>query len=201
MRDQDANGNRRQRYEDDYLGTTDRELTKRTSHQAELDSQRERMAEASGIWDREILEDLQELGYMPDTVTLLRLTPVIEVAWADGQVTNSERAMILGMAAIRNVEWESPAYHQLLEWIARRPSREFFQKSRSAIRSAWRALPSGERTSRQRDLISSCRNVAWASRGVLDVGPEMCDEERHLIDELALELQPDDDAPITGVVA
>lgn len=196
MREQDTCGKPQEPCDGNYIRRTDRELTRRTSHQAELDAQRERVAEVSGISDRVVLEELQELGYTPDTVTLLRLTPVVQVAWADGEITNSERAMILGTAATRNVDWESPAYYQLLDWIAHRPSSEFFEKSRRAIRAALRALSSDEQAERVRDLISSCSSVALASGVTVDIGREG-DQERRLIDRLALELLRDDEAPTT----
>ena len=178
-------------------------MTERTRHEAEAerDPQWERMAEASGISDREILADLQALGYTPDTVTLLRLAPVVEVAWAGGEITNGERAMILGTAATLNVQWESPAHFQLLDWIVCRPSSAFFEKSRRAVRSALRALPGNERAERQRDLITSCRNVAVASAETLGIGREICDAERRVIDQLALELQRDAESLATGEVA
>ena len=164
----------------------------------EPEAQRERMGKASGIVDGNILEDLQRLGYLPDTVTLLRLTPLVEVAWADGQLTNSERAMILGTAATRDVEWESPAYYQLLDWMAHQPSSEFFEKSWRALRSALDRLPADQRTTWRHDLISSCSNVALASEETPGSGLWICDAERRLIDRLAWELTPRSDSPMVG---
>jgi hypothetical protein len=145
-----------------------------------------------------LLENLQGLDYLPDTVALLPLTPLVEVAWADGEITNSERAMILGTAATRHVEWESPAYYQLMNWMVHRPSSEFFEKSWRALRSALHQLPADQRTKWHHDLISSCSHVALASEEIPGSGLWICDAERRLIDRLAGELTPRSDTAVPG---
>ncbi len=157
--------------------------------------QRERIGTASGIVEGNILRELQGLGYLPDTASLLRLTPLVEVAWADGEITNSERAMILGTAATRQVEWESAAYYQLLDWMAHQPSSDFFEKSWRALRSALDRLPVDQRTMWRQDLISACSHVALASEEVPGSGLWMCEAERNLIDRFAWELNPSADTP------
>jgi hypothetical protein len=43
------------------------------------------MAERTGVVDQEILKDLETLGYTPETVMLLYLVRLLEVAWGGGQ--------------------------------------------------------------------------------------------------------------------
>jgi hypothetical protein len=44
-----------------------------------------------GFWD-------DMLGYVPETVMLLHLVPLVQMAWADGGVSNPERALIVEAA-------------------------------------------------------------------------------------------------------
>lgn len=154
------------------------------------DAQRGRMGKESIVVDSNILEDLHELGYVPDTMTLLPLTPLVEVAWADGQISSSERAMILGTAATRHVEWESPAHHRLLDWMVNQPSSEFFEKSWQALRLVVERLPVEQRMTWRQELISSCSYVAEASDEIGGSGLWISDAERRVIDRLAAELTP-----------
>ena len=44
-----------------------------------------------GVTDPELSHELAELGFTPETVKLLPLIPVLEMAWAEGGVTAPER--------------------------------------------------------------------------------------------------------------
>src|SRR6185295_15588229 len=87
---------------------------------------RQQMEEATGIHDAEVIAALQELGYTPETVQLLHLVPLIQVAWASGDIDPKEREMIIEAALHRGVRPGSPADQQLNEWLAHQPSHEFF---------------------------------------------------------------------------
>jgi hypothetical protein len=86
------------------------------------------------VADEEILQDLQDLGYTPETVMLLHLVPLVQMAWAEGGVSDSERALIVEAARARGVEAGSPADRQLAEWLTSRPSERLFERTLRAIR-------------------------------------------------------------------
>ena len=46
------------------------------------------MIAKTGLSDPELLRDLNELGFTPETVTLLPLVPIVQVAWAEGGVSD-----------------------------------------------------------------------------------------------------------------
>ena len=52
---------------------------------------RRNLAERTGVADDEVLRDLEALGYTSDTVMLLHLAPLVQVAWAEGGVSERER--------------------------------------------------------------------------------------------------------------
>jgi len=79
----------------------------------------------TGLADPE-LEELESLGFTPDTVSLLPLVPVIQVAWADGGVTSAEREALLDLARKRGIEAGSRADTKLEEWLSHRPEEKVF---------------------------------------------------------------------------
>ena len=62
-----------------------------------------------GLADPALLAELQELGFTPDTVTLVPLVPILETAWAEGGVSPAERALIVDLARRRGAMLESGA--------------------------------------------------------------------------------------------
>src|SRR5215216_1178357 len=127
MADRDAFGERRRTQEEEYFRKREQELIDKMRQRAEADAGRQRLSERSGIADAEILQDLEALGYTPDTVLLLHLVPLVEMAWAEGGVSDRERSLILEAARARGVEDDSAAARQLAQWLAVRPSDRFFE--------------------------------------------------------------------------
>ena len=89
--------------EAEYFHKKEQELIAKMRQRAALVAERGEMGEALGIADEEILQDLQELGFNRETVKLLHLIPLIQVAWADGQVTSKQLARVLEIARERGI--------------------------------------------------------------------------------------------------
>src|SRR6476661_2097472 len=83
--------------------------------------------------DIEMFGALRRAGYSSDTIGVLDVAPLIEVAWADGHITPGERLSILEQAVACGIDG-GPAYHWLLDLLARQPSQRFFKTSLGAIR-------------------------------------------------------------------
>lgn len=120
------------------------------------------------------------LGYTPETVMLLHLVPLLQVAWADGGVSNRERALIVEAARTHGIEPESVADTQLATWLVERPSADFFEQTLNVIGKILRARPVDERDTAQHDLLAYCRAIASASGGVLGLGKVSAEEETAL---------------------
>lgn len=110
---------------------------------------------------------------------LFHLVPLLQVAWAEGGVSDQERALIVEAARACGIEAASPADAQLASWLVR-PLADFFDKSLGVIRAILQARPLEEREDRQRDLLSYCTAVALASGGILGFGAVSAEEQRVL---------------------
>jgi hypothetical protein len=184
----DAFADRAKGLEEEYFRKREQELIEKLRARAAAESQLQQLGEQAGVADAEILQDLRELGYTPETVMLLHLVPLIEMAWADKGVSERERTLITEAARARGVAAGSPADQQLTEWLTTRPSEQLFEQSLRAIRAFLTARPAAEREASRRELLSYSSAIAAASGGVLGMGSVNA-EERALLARLTDELE------------
>jgi hypothetical protein len=167
--------------EDEYFHRKEKELIEKLRQRSARVAQLQALSEATGIPDQDILETLQELGYTPGTIALLHLVPLIEVGWADGQISAKERELILEAARLRGITEGSPAYDQLTDWLTNRPKAEFLDQLLSIIRRLLETEQSGP----GKGLLNDCVRVAKASGGILGFGNKISDEELALLERIA----------------
>lgn len=161
---------RRRALEEDYFRKKDQELVEKLRRQADALSGRESMARSIGIDDDELLKELEERGFTASTVSLLQLMPLIEVAWAEGRVSDAERTMIVEVARAHGIAQGTHADAQLGEWLERQPSDEVFTSALRVMRAVFETLPSDQRKHRFDSLVTYCTALASASGGIFGFG-------------------------------
>ena len=188
MTDRDAFAERGRSLEEEYFHRKERELIEKMRVRAATDEQRQRLAQHAGVADEEVLRDLQELGYTPETVMLLHLVPLIQTAWAEGGVSQKERELIVRAARSRGIDAGSPADQQLDIWLTKRPSEELFEKTLRAIRTILEAQSPEARTASEKDLLSLATAIAAASGGIVGFRA-VSEEERQILTHISDELK------------
>lgn len=103
MSEKDGFAQRKVAMEEEYFRKKEQELVEKMRYRTAKDAERDKLAESIGVADEAILATLQELGYTRDTVRLLHLVPLVQVAWASGSVTPREREMVLRLCEWRGV--------------------------------------------------------------------------------------------------
>jgi hypothetical protein len=186
--ERDAFADRARGLEEEYFRKREQELIEKLRSRAAAEAELQRLGEQSGVADAEILQDLRGLGYTPETVMLLHLVPLVQTAWAEGGVSDRERALIVEAARARGVEPGSPADQKLAEWLTSRPSERFFERTLRAIRAFLEARPAEEREASRRELLSYSTAIASASGGVLGIGAVSA-EERAVLARISSELE------------
>ncbi len=192
MSERDSFADRKRALEEEYFRRKEHELLERLRRGVELEADRKRMAEALVVVDQEILQGLQDLGYTGETVNLLYLAPLVQVAWAEGEITERERRLIFEAAGLRGVEEVSRAFQQLSEWLDRRPPEEFFNRTLQLIAAMWRTLPPDKRDLKINELVADCSSIAKASGGIMGfvgLGRSICREEEEILRQIATELE------------
>lgn len=194
MSEKDAFADLRKAKEEGYFRKKEQELIEKMQRRAQLEAERQQMGETIGIADEEILQDLQELGYTRESVSLLHLVPLVQVAWAEDNVTQRERQLIYEVARLRGIEEGSPAHRQLTDWLNHKLPKEFFQNTLRVLGAILEALPMEKRQASKQDLVSYCTQVATVSGGILGLGRKISDEEQALLEQIAAELERNHEA-------
>jgi hypothetical protein len=188
MAEKDKFAEREHWLEEEYFGKKNQELIDKLRQKRAREADRQKMSEMMGVNDQEVLEALQDLGYTSETIQLLHIVPLVEVAWTEGGVADREREMIYKIAQARGVQPDSVAHELLSHWLENKPSERFFENSLRAIRVVLDLLPEDQRQASRKDLITYCNQIASAvSSGIFGPG-KIQDEERELIAHIAAEI-------------
>jgi hypothetical protein len=187
MSDKDIFAEREKALEDEFFYKKEKELIEKMRQRAESEAERKQMAEVTGVSDDAILQDLLEMGYNHETVKLLYLVPLLQVAWIDN-ITKREQELIYEVARLRGIELGSAAYQQLTQWLNRKPSEAFFQNTLRVVQAMLHALPSEKQQTIAYDLVSYCTQVAEVSGGLLGLG-SISSDEQSLLKRIADELE------------
>ena len=155
---------------------------------AAADKARQELRAASGLQDPELVKELEELGFTPDTVRLLPFVPLIQVAWAEGGVSPQERKLIVDLARSRGVTEGSPADLELARWLSTRPSDAMFARATRLVRALLAAGTPSAGVLTGDDLVNYCESIAAASGGLFGI-KSISTEERAILAKIAGELR------------
>ena len=180
MSEGDFLDDRRRASEDDYFRKKDRELVEKMRAAAAADLAKSELSARTGLSDPALLAELAALGFTPETVSVLPLVPIVEMAWAEGGVSAAERKLLVTLARSRGIAEGSPADLQLADWLARQPSPAVFERATRLIRAMLdTGSPAGGKLSAD-ELIKYSESIAAASGGVLGFGKVSAEERATL---------------------
>jgi hypothetical protein len=188
MSDHDALNKRGRALEEDYFRKKDLELIEKIRQAGAEARVRTDMGRKLGLDAPELIQELHDLGFTPDTVVLLPLVPIIQVAWAEGGITKAERELILRLARSRGIEEGSAADRQLADWLTSHPHEAVFAGARRLIRAVLDAGAEPSSDFSAGDLVKYCEDIAAASGGILGIG-RVSAEERELLSSIAADLK------------
>jgi hypothetical protein len=188
MAERDGLSDQARKREEDYFRKRDRELIDRMRQAAAAEQTRRDLEARTGLNDPTLLKDLQELGFTPDTIALLPLVPIIQVAWAEGGVSGAERKLIVQLARARGIQADSAGDSQLGEWLEHRPSADVFARATRLIRAMLDQPGQTATAMSADDLIKYSESIAAASGGILGMG-KISAEERATLAQIATALK------------
>jgi len=175
--------------ENEYFLRAEAELLEKIRTRATKAAERKALGEYHGVEDEEILHAFQEAGYDRETVQILHLVPILQVAWVDGEISKAERAEILKIAAARNVVEGTPVHAKLLSWLDSPPSPQFFERTMEIISRLLEFFPDEKRAALQSDVMTASLSVASASGGFLGFGSKVSIDEKALIERFASDFE------------
>ena len=190
--DKDAFKDRGRSLEEEYVRKQEAKLVEKLRERGRLEEIAAALAAMLQVEDPELLRRIAALGVTLDTGPAFLLAPLVQVAWAEGEVTDPERDTVLRIAEERGVERTSPAHAQLTEWLRARPSNELFDAAFEAIKAGLSVLTPPERAERVKRIVDACHQVAEASGGLarlLGLGSGVSSEEESVLDTIAAALR------------
>ena len=87
--DDDAVSRKKRKHEEEYFLKKDQELIEKMRKAAATQRARQDLEARTSLHDPDLLNDLESLGFTADTVSLLPLVPLIQVAWAERSVSHA----------------------------------------------------------------------------------------------------------------
>jgi hypothetical protein len=146
----------------------------------EAQTTREDLRKASGMTDEAVLDKLIGLGLKTNTIAALSLVPLIEVAWADGEIQDKERNAILQGAHHKGLEVGSDGYGLLQSWLRKKPQPELFEAWQAYIKALTSQLNDEQYKLLKNQIVGFAKMVAAAAGGILGIGKVSASEEKVL---------------------
>jgi hypothetical protein len=174
--------------EDSYFHKQETAKLERARRERLLVELRRKLGEKLGLTDEAVLKSIQEMGFDLDTVVVLHLVPLVEVAWSDGTVSDEERRKILEVAAARDIVQGTPGWAWLERALTVKPEPRFFDGVRKFVGVILANLPEDRRQAVQNDLVRYSQEVAAASGGFLGLGEKVSGKEKEALERLSREL-------------
>jgi hypothetical protein len=169
--------------EESFFAKESERLLAKLRQEAARQKKREVLAEALKLDDDEVLDHLVGLDLSPEAVVAFSLVPLVEVAWADGQIQPKEREAILRAAEERGVTPGSVNRELLENWLRKRPDPGLLDVWRHYCKGLLKALDPDERALMRERVIGNARRVAESAGGFLGLG-SISEAEKSVLEEL-----------------
>ena len=179
---------RGQSLEEAFFRNMDSKLIEGLRAKKEREQQIDELAAASGIGRREALGALLDAGVHSEVLVAVGLAPLIEVAWADHEMDEGERAAILRAAKESGVTEGSAAGELLSAWLTQRPGAELLEAWKGYAAALIAELGEEDAAAVRGDIMGRAQKVAEAAGGFLGLG-SVSREERRMLGELAAALR------------
>jgi hypothetical protein len=137
--------------------------------------------------DEELADALKALGMDPASWRSLPLLPLVQVAWADGEVQEAERDLILDLAEDR-FHLEDEGRRVLRNWLHHRPSQAYVHRGQEVLLTLCQRAEGFDGEQGLADVIEFAKDVARAAGGYFGFGA-ISSAEADAIDEIAAALQ------------
>lgn len=173
------------RLEDLFFAEQDAKLMAKQKELARMERTQQALADVSGITNQEVLLKLIKLEISPDLLASMAVVPLVEVAWADGNVHERERKAILDGAAGAGMGRGSVDYELLEEWLAQPPPASLLEAWVHYIAGLSEALSEEDRKFLELSLLSRARLVAEAAGGFLGLGTKVSAQEEAVLARMA----------------
>jgi hypothetical protein len=163
--------------ENEFFAKKDAELIAKRREMEKMERTRKALAELSGVSNKELLDKLIALAITPQTLSAMAVVPLVEIAWADGKMSEKERHAIIE-AAEKNGIKAGTTDHDLLEsWLKHRPDKKLLDVWIHYIEEICTEMTLAERKELKKEVMGRAWKVAEAAGGILGLAMQVSQEE------------------------
>jgi hypothetical protein len=166
--------------EDIFFYQKDQRLVEAREELRRLQDTKENLARVSGIRNDAVLDKLIELEIRPETLATLFAIPLIEVAWADGDMDDKERQELFRFAEKAGLRQKNINPAVMATWLKRRPDPALLDAWVQYIQALGGQLSAAERQALKSEVMADAHAVAQAAGGVFGFHKESAAEHRVL---------------------
>jgi len=175
MRD-DIFGKREKYFEEEYFRKKDFELLEKLKGVFQKKMDKEALRQASGVTNEQMLDRMLEIQVNGEMMAAFQLYPLVEIAWADGDLSESEARSVLSAGEEHGIRPGTKAHEMLEQRLHKGPDPE--------VRKIWflyaeelrKNLTPRELETFREDLLARARAVVESTghleRLLVDVGGE-----------------------------
>ena len=186
----DIFGDRRKALEDSFFRERDQFLLEKLRLELEAVEEHRNLAHVSGILDDKVLSNLVKGGVRAETLMAVTLIPLVEVAWADGSVSEDEGAAVLKAAAENGVKEGTAAHDLLKHWLKDRPDVRIIAAWKEYVGALAKAMPADAMFVLRERLIGRMKAVAEATWSFMGLGRKISKVEQAAIEEFERATHP-----------
>ncbi len=166
--------------EDSFFAKENERILKEMRAASVREEKRKEFREYLNIKNDELLDALLELAVEPETLVAFTLVPLVEVAWADGEIQPKERDAIIKAAVERGVSEDSPTAELLRNWLETRPDPQLLETWMSYIEELKMSLCGETWAEMKTTVMGRARAIAEAAGGFLGVASISAAEKKML---------------------
>ena len=162
--------------EEEYFRKKDFALLEKLKAVFNKNLDKESIRKATGVTNEPLLDALVEMQLDGDLIKAFQLYPLVEIAWADGGLSESEARSVLAAGEKEGITPGSRAYRRLEERLRSGPDPEARKVWFLYAEELKKVLSPSELDKFRKDLLERARGIVVATghleRLVLDVGGE-----------------------------
>jgi hypothetical protein len=163
--------------EDAFFRKRDAELIEQQQKLEKIKRTREALTQASGIHDLKVIDKLIELDISVKILSSIAIVPLVELAWADGEIDQKERDAVLAGAAENGMKKGSVDYELLEHWLSVRPPAKLLDAWMHYIQGLCQIMDPAECRSFKKEIMGRASKVAEASGGLLGLALKISSQE------------------------
>ena len=171
-----------------YFDELEARIVQQLHEEAMTDEARSALLKSTGINDPKLIDELAKLGITADELVVLRMLPLVMVAWAEDHADLDEREVVKSEAKRLGIEEDSTVWIILDTWLRIRPPALSVDAWKRYLKGSFRKIS----VDAKKRLIEVTRNqmlsVAKASGGHLGFG-KVSKKEQTMIDRLTATME------------